>query len=307
MTKFSTTPGRVGAGARFRAGFAVVALLAVGAAPEGAQAQQPSMPEPHYQAAHAAFTSGNVTKANLEVKLALQANPTDAASHFLLGCLLERQGQTDQAIVGFQQALALNPTNPETLYNLGTLLLRKERRPPHPPCSRTPCWSGPSTSRPTSTSQGLLPGGTSPAGRRRLRGSVAPRPVQRPRAQESDAPGRGGRAPGGGGLVPPASRSHGAWEAGRARHRRPPERIGSHVANRDRLRPLAFVGIALGRRRSAASTRRGGGLASRTPSRPRSRAGRAPGRSAHPVGWTRSPQEKEMLGRIIAGGRMSSI
>jgi Tfp pilus assembly protein PilF len=130
MTKFSTSPGRVGAGGRFRAGLAVVALLAVGAVPEGARAQQPSVPEPHYQAAHAAFTSGNVTKANLEVKLALQANPTDAASHFLLGCLLERQGQTDQAIVGFQQALALNPTNPETLYNLGTLLLRKGETAP---------------------------------------------------------------------------------------------------------------------------------------------------------------------------------
>ena len=57
------------------------------------------------------------------MRLALQADPLHAPSHFLLGCLLERRGKDDQAIVGFQQALALDPTSPETLYNLGTLLL----------------------------------------------------------------------------------------------------------------------------------------------------------------------------------------
>ena len=62
-------------------------------------------------------------KANLEVKLALQDNPLDAASHFLLGCLLERKGEHDQAIVAFQRAVALDPTNPDALYNLGTMLL----------------------------------------------------------------------------------------------------------------------------------------------------------------------------------------
>jgi Flp pilus assembly protein TadD len=65
----------------------------------------------------------NLGKANLEVKLALQDNPLDAASHFLLGCLLEQKGEHDQAIVGFQRASTLDPTKPEALYNLGTMLL----------------------------------------------------------------------------------------------------------------------------------------------------------------------------------------
>ena len=96
-----------------------------GLEPAAAQVQppKPQPPETHYQAARAALMGGNMDKANLEVKLALQDNPLDAASHFLLGCLLERKGENDQAIVGFQRALALDPTNPEALYNLGTMLL----------------------------------------------------------------------------------------------------------------------------------------------------------------------------------------
>jgi Tfp pilus assembly protein PilF len=104
-----------------------VALLAVGLEPGAAQVQQPTSqpPEKHYQAARAAVADGNMDRADLEVKLALQDNPLDAASHFLLGCLLERKGENDQAIVGFQRALSLDPTNPEALYNLGTMLLRR--------------------------------------------------------------------------------------------------------------------------------------------------------------------------------------
>ena len=71
-----------------------------------------------------------MTKALREAKLALQDNPLDAASHFLLGCLLERKGETDQAIVGFDRASALDPASPAALYNLGTmLLLRRETIP----------------------------------------------------------------------------------------------------------------------------------------------------------------------------------
>jgi Tfp pilus assembly protein PilF len=93
--------------------------------PAAAQVQPPKQqhPKAHYQAARAALIGGNTDKANLEVKLALQDNPLDAASHFLLGCLLERKGEHDQAIVAFQRAVALDPTNPDALYNLGTMLL----------------------------------------------------------------------------------------------------------------------------------------------------------------------------------------
>ena len=87
---------------------------------------QPSKSQPpktHYQAALAALKAGNMDKADLEVKLALQDNPLDASSHFLLGCLLERNSEHDQAIVAFQRAVALDPANPDALYNLGTMLL----------------------------------------------------------------------------------------------------------------------------------------------------------------------------------------
>jgi Flp pilus assembly protein TadD len=93
--------------------------------PAAAQVQppKPQPPKARYQAARAALMKGNTDKANLEVKLALQDNPLDAASHFLLGCLLERKGEHDQAIVAFQRTVALDPTNPDALYNLGTMLL----------------------------------------------------------------------------------------------------------------------------------------------------------------------------------------
>ncbi len=106
---------------------ALAALLAVGPEPAAAQAPLPkSQPlEGHYQAARAALTRGDTDKAKFEVKLALQDNPLDAASHFLLASLLERQGDHDQAIVGLQRALTLHPTNLVALYNLGTMLLRR--------------------------------------------------------------------------------------------------------------------------------------------------------------------------------------
>lgn len=89
------------------------------------QPPQPQPPGTHYQAARAALMAGNRDKANLEVKLALQDNPLDAASHFLLGCLLERKGEHDQAIVALQRTVALDPTHSDALYNLGTILLRR--------------------------------------------------------------------------------------------------------------------------------------------------------------------------------------
>jgi tetratricopeptide (TPR) repeat protein len=95
--------------------------------PAAAQVQspKPQPPETHYQAARAALKEGHRAKADLEVKLALQDDPLDAPSHFLFACLLEQEGENDQAIVGFQRTCALDPTNPEALYTLGTMLLRR--------------------------------------------------------------------------------------------------------------------------------------------------------------------------------------
>ncbi|MFN8006103.1 MAG: tetratricopeptide repeat protein [Terriglobia bacterium] len=104
---------------------AVVALLVAGFLPTVAQ-NQPPKPQPvekHYQAARDALSKGDTATANIEVKLALQNNPLDAPAHFLLASLLALQGENDQAIVGFQRAVNLDPANAEALYNLGTMLL----------------------------------------------------------------------------------------------------------------------------------------------------------------------------------------
>ena len=100
-------------------------ILAAGLEPATAQVQPPKLqpPNTHYQTALADLRGGDSDKATLEVKLALQENPLDAASHFLLGCLLERKGEHDQAIVAYQRAVAIDPTHPDALYNLGTMLL----------------------------------------------------------------------------------------------------------------------------------------------------------------------------------------
>ena len=100
-------------------------VLAAGLEPATAQVQPPKLPPPntHYQTALADLKGGNTDKATLEVKLALQENPLDAASHFLFGSLLERKGEHDQAIVAYQRAVAIDSTNPDALYNLGTILL----------------------------------------------------------------------------------------------------------------------------------------------------------------------------------------
>jgi Flp pilus assembly protein TadD len=100
-------------------------ILAAGLEPATARDQPPKLqpPNTHYQTALADLKEGNTDKATLEVKLAIQDNPLDAASHFLLGCLLERKGERDQSIVAYQRAVAIDPTDPDALYNLGTMLL----------------------------------------------------------------------------------------------------------------------------------------------------------------------------------------
>jgi Tfp pilus assembly protein PilF len=100
-------------------------VLAAGLEPAAAQDQPPTLqpPNTHYQTALADLRRGDTDKATLEVKLAIQENPLDPASHFLFGGLLERKGEHDQAIVAYQRAVAIDSTNPDALYNLGTMLL----------------------------------------------------------------------------------------------------------------------------------------------------------------------------------------
>ena len=67
--------------------------------------------ERHYEAARTALASGDTDRAKRELKLSLQDNPLDGRSHFLLASILAREGDLDQAIVGFQQTAILEPNN----------------------------------------------------------------------------------------------------------------------------------------------------------------------------------------------------
>jgi tetratricopeptide (TPR) repeat protein len=79
--------------------------------------------EQHYRAARIALKKGHIDKAERELKLSLQDNPLHAESHLLLASLLARGGDLDQAMVGFQQALTFAPNNAVAKYNLGTAML----------------------------------------------------------------------------------------------------------------------------------------------------------------------------------------
>ncbi|MHC1767272.1 MAG: tetratricopeptide repeat protein [Verrucomicrobiia bacterium] len=59
------------------------------------------------------------------MRLSLDSDPLRAEAHFLLALLLARDGDLDQAIVGFKQAMTLEPSNAAARYNLGTALLRR--------------------------------------------------------------------------------------------------------------------------------------------------------------------------------------
>jgi len=79
--------------------------------------------EQPYASALAALEAGKTDVAMRELKLSLQLNPLHAESHFLLAALLGREGQIDQAMVGYKRVMTLEPNNAVARYNLGTSLL----------------------------------------------------------------------------------------------------------------------------------------------------------------------------------------
>jgi Tfp pilus assembly protein PilF len=279
-----------------------VAVLA-GSQQTTAQPPQPAPPpaDQHYRAARAAFIAGNLDKANLEVKLALQDNPTDAAAHFLLASLLERRGETDQAIVGFQQALAIDPTNPDTLYNLGTLLLRRGEvadasnllekavwiRPGHVPTydnlGKAYFVAGLPDLAVTAYEEALR---RDPANVGALKNLLTMAEASgypdaadsyRRRLQAVTSGGKGATNPGASGPTWPAAAPAGrtlSWslvQDDNASMKLQPPRDADVEAMRELVRDLPFVSVE----------RRGGQVTL--------------------LGWTRSAQEHEMLGRILAG------
>jgi len=75
--------------------------------------------------ASAALARGDIDSADSELKLALQADPLDARSHHLLGCVLAQKGEREQALIGFQRAMTIDPADAGAAYNAGTLLLMR--------------------------------------------------------------------------------------------------------------------------------------------------------------------------------------
>jgi len=268
---------------------AVLALLILAAGLEPATAlDQPSKPQPpntHYQTALADLRGGDTDKAALEVKLALQENPLDAASHFLLGCLLERKGERDQAIVAYQRAVALDPTNPDALYNLGTMLLWRGEVVPASSRSRAPYRSAPITSRPTTISprRTSWPGSRSwrsPPMRRRCAGTR--RTPSRSRTccswPKRGQPRRGRHLPAGSGGIRVGPGREACHRRGKAEHAIP------HLAARHRSGRLTPAGPVAGRacRGATPPPGRGGRRPPGAPPRPVPREGRAARRPAHP-------------------------
>lgn len=77
----------------------------------------------HYRAALSALAVDNTELAKRELRLHLQENPEHSESHFLLATLLGREGDLDQAIVGYQRTVVLESNNAVARYNLGTALM----------------------------------------------------------------------------------------------------------------------------------------------------------------------------------------
>lgn len=105
-----------------RLALSTLAALSLGAGFALAAADSQPLDQ-HYEAACAALAKGNTKIAKRELKLSLQGNPLDAQSHFLLASLLARDGNLDEAAVGYQQTVKLEPNNAVARYNLGTTML----------------------------------------------------------------------------------------------------------------------------------------------------------------------------------------
>jgi Flp pilus assembly protein TadD len=101
---------------------AAVALLL--AAPISTLAAGPVAGD-YERTARAALARGDAQDAGLALKLAIQEDPLDSKSNFLLACLLAQRGEHDQAMIGFRRALGRDPSHPAALHNLATLLLER--------------------------------------------------------------------------------------------------------------------------------------------------------------------------------------
>jgi cytochrome c-type biogenesis protein CcmH/NrfG len=109
----------------FRKTARVVAPTAVAAFLVACAAAGPPTSETRAANARTALERGDLDRADLELKLAIQADPLDARSHRHLAGLLARRGERDQAIVGYRRALTIDPADASAAYNAGTLFLMR--------------------------------------------------------------------------------------------------------------------------------------------------------------------------------------
>lgn len=73
------------------------------------------------------FSRGQFSTALDEIKLALQADPNNAAAHSLSGLIYAAMGNMGQADASFQRALQLNPGDADTMNNYGWVLCQNQR------------------------------------------------------------------------------------------------------------------------------------------------------------------------------------
>ena len=73
------------------------------------------------------YQSEKLDEAETEAQNLLKQFPDDVTCLNVLGVILDRKGQTEEAIRIYQKALQINENSPETHFNMGSILHRLGR------------------------------------------------------------------------------------------------------------------------------------------------------------------------------------
>src|SRR5215813_4286086 len=95
---------------------AALVLLAACGSPAEKEAE-------HLKNGKAFFESGNLSKANIEFRSALQINPAGTEAKYYIGRIFERKGNVPAAIGAFQEVALQDPNNREVQLKLGQYAL----------------------------------------------------------------------------------------------------------------------------------------------------------------------------------------
>src|SRR5215510_3848276 len=77
----------------------------------------------HLKNGKAFFESGDLSKANIEFRSALQINPAGAEAKYYIGLIFEKKGNIPGAIGAFQEVSLQDPNNREAQRKLGQYAL----------------------------------------------------------------------------------------------------------------------------------------------------------------------------------------